>query len=139
MILKWIKNLSHVLNKYNIFFTRNTPVCHPQSVQKAWDLKSSKYGQLLKHCHFKYKERRDSEFEENFTNVRRENILLSWTHKMKYLIIGLNFLVENPQALLENTIPSCGSAPLPEKWKSFSPTLFKNGSKILESGRRILC
>ena len=38
---------------------------------------SSKYGQLLKHCHFKYKERKDSEFEENFTDVRKENILLS--------------------------------------------------------------
>ena len=31
---------------------------------------------------------------------------------MKYLIIGLNFLVENPQAPLENTIPPCDSAPL---------------------------
>ena len=74
-----------------------------------------KYGQLLKYCRFKYKERKDSEFEENFTNVRRENILLSWPHKMKYLIIGLNFLVENPQAPLENITPlPCGSAP-PEK------------------------
>ena len=44
-------------------------------MQKVWDLKSSKCGQLLKHCHFKYKERKDSEFEEDFTNVRRENVL----------------------------------------------------------------
>ena len=46
-------------------------------MQKSWDLKSSKYRQLLKHCHFKYKERKDSEFVENFTDVRKENILLS--------------------------------------------------------------
>ena len=65
-------------------------------MQKVWDLKSSKYGQFLKHCHFKYKQRK--EFEENFTDVRRENILLSKPNKMKYLIIGLNFLVENPQS-----------------------------------------
>ena len=31
---------------------------------------------------------------------------------MKYLIIGLNFLVENPQAPLENTIPPYDSATL---------------------------
>ena len=31
---------------------------------------------------------------------------------MKYLIIGLNFLVENPQAPLENTISPCDSDPL---------------------------
>ena len=55
----------------------NTPVCHTQSLQNTWDLKSSKYGQLLKHCHFKYNERKDSEFEENFTDVRKGNILLS--------------------------------------------------------------
>ena len=73
-----------------------------------------KYGQLLKYCRFKYKERKDSEFEENFTNVRRENISLSWPHKMKYLITGLKFVVENPQAPLENT-PPCGSAPPPRK------------------------
>ena len=30
---------------------------------------------------------------------------------MKYLVIGLNFLVENAQAPLENTIPPCDSAP----------------------------
>ena len=95
-------------------------------MEKAWDLKSSKYGQLLKQCNFKYKERKDSEFEENFTNVRRENVLLSWPHKIKYLIIGLNFLVENPQVSLENTIPSCGSAPtLPSrKIKKFQPHPF---------------
>ena len=33
---------------------------------------------------------------------------------MKYLIIGLNFLVENPQAPLENTIPPYDSVPLEE-------------------------
>ena len=33
---------------------------------------------------------------------------------MKYLIIDLNFLVENSQAPLENTILPCDSAPLQE-------------------------
>ena len=51
---------------------------------------------------------------------------------MKYLIIGLNFLVENPQSPLENTIPPCGSALPPEKQTSTSPTLFKNASKFLD-------
>ena len=36
----------------------NTPVGHAQSEQKASDLKSSTFGQLLKHCYFKYKERK---------------------------------------------------------------------------------
>ena len=33
---------------------------------------------------------------------------------MKYFIIGLNFLVENPQTPMENTIPPCDSVPLQE-------------------------
>ena len=94
--------------------TANTPVCHTQSVRKAWDLKSSKYGQFLRHCHFKHK-RKASEFEGNVTDVRKENILLSLAHKMKYLITGLSFLVENPQALLENTIPLAAQPPPPKK------------------------
>ena len=72
---------------------------------------------------------------------------------MKYLITGLNFLVENPQAPspppppipLENFIPPCGSAPPPppRKQKSASATLLKNISKFLGSpcrkGGRKLC
>ena len=53
---------------------------------------------------------------------------------MKYLIIGLNFLVKNPQASLENTIPIVGQPPPSrpqENKKSASPTLFKNASKFL--------
>ena len=46
-------------------------------MQKACNLKSGKSGQPLKHCYFKYEERKDSEFEENFTDVRKENILMS--------------------------------------------------------------
>ena len=52
---------------------------------------------------------------------------------MKYLIIGLNFLVKNPQASLENTIPIVGQSPPSrpqENKKSASPTLFKNASKF---------
>ena len=59
---------------------------------------------------------------------------------MKYLIIGLNFLVENLQATLENTIPPCGSGiPPPQEnkkmpahpfwqcFKIFRPPLQKGG------------
>ena len=49
---------------------------------------------------------------------------------MKYLIIGLKFLVENPQAPLENTIPPCDSVPLEEN-KVPAPPFFKNASKFL--------
>ena len=48
---------------------------------------------------------------------------------MKFLIIGLNFLVENPQAPWKILPPLVTQAP-PRK-KSTSPTLFKNASKIL--------
>ena len=33
---------------------------------------------------------------------------------MKFLITGLDFLVENPLAPLENTVPPCDSVPLQE-------------------------
>ena len=83
-----------------------------------------KYGQLLKYCRFKYKERKDSESEENFTNVRRENISLSWPHKMKYLITGLKFVVKNPQAPLENT-PLVAQPLPPENKKKIQPHSLK--------------
>ena len=49
---------------------------------------------------------------------------------MKYLIIGLNFLVENPQAPLENTILPCGSTPSPSKIKKCQSHSFKECLKI---------
>ena len=49
---------------------------------------------------------------------------------MKYFIIGLNFLVENPQAPWKIPSPLVGQAPA-RKEKSASPTLFKNASKFL--------
>ena len=42
----------------------------------------------------------------------KRKYLIALISQMKYLIIGLNFLVENPQAPLENTIRPCDSAPL---------------------------
>ena len=51
------------------------------------------------------------EFEEKFTDVSKENILLPKSHKIKYLIIGLNFLVENPQASWKIPSPLVGQAP----------------------------
>ena len=89
--------------------TANTPVCHTQSVRKhgIWNQVNAD-----NFCHFKHK-RKASEFEENVTDVRKENILLPLAHKMKYLITGLSFLVENPQVLLENTIPLAAQPPPP--------------------------
>ena len=55
--------------------TPNTPVCHAQSEQKAWDLISSKYGQFLKHCYFKYKERKEWIWRTIY-----------WCEKRKYLV-----------------------------------------------------
>ena len=49
---------------------------------------------------------------------------------MKYLITGLNFSVENPQAPWKIPPPFVGQAPARKK-KSACPTLFKNALKIL--------
>ena len=57
---------------------------------------------------------------------------------MKYLIIDLNFLVENPQAPLENITPPLVAQPPPPlppppRKIKFQTTLFKNASKFLGS------
>ena len=50
---------------------------------------------------------------------------------MKYLIIGLNFLVENPQSPMENTIPPCDSGPAPQENKVSAPPFLRMLQKFL--------
>ena len=52
---------------------------------------------------------------------------------MKYLIIGLNFLVENPQAPMENTIPPCDSDPSPQENKVLAPPFLRMLQNFLAS------
>ena len=96
--------------------TPNTPVCHAQSEQKAWDLKSSTYGQLLKHCYFKYKEKKEWIWSKIYWCEKRKYLiaLISQNEKFDHWFKLFRWKYSSP---LENTIPPCDSDPLQENKK----------------------